>query len=79
MDTEARILEIARTIRADAWVDLASGGAYSLGFVDNRLGAAKEYNEAATQAAAALRAAGFRVKMNPGSAHWPFAIVKIRA
>ena len=77
MTTQSRILEVARTIRADAWVDFAANGAFSVGFADNR--DAEGYNAAAGSAAASLKAAGFRVKVRPGNAHWPFAVVTVRA
>lgn len=78
MTTQDQILAIARLVRSDAWADLAANGAYSIGFADNREATAEVYNEDAKRAAAGLKAAGFRVNVRAGNAHWPFAVVKVR-
>ena len=76
MSTETRILEIARSIRLDAWVDFTSNGAFSVGLADNKDVAA--YNAAMQQVVAALKSADFKVRVRKGDDAWPYDVVKVR-
>lgn len=75
MLSESKILEVARSVRADAWVDFASGGAFSVGFADNI--DAATYNATAARVAVVLGAAGFKVRVKGPSAAWPYAVIKV--
>jgi len=77
MTTEATILDIARAVRSDAWVDYASRGGFSVGFADNR--EPSTYNAAAHAAAVQLRAHGFKVTLRAGDEHHACAIIRVRA
>jgi hypothetical protein len=78
MTTESRILEIARSIRADAWAE-HNGSEIRVGFAINRAEGASEYNAAAAQVADALRLDGFKVRVRTGDGDWMFTMIVVRA
>lgn len=79
MSTEARILEIARSIRPDAWVEPATGNEWRVGFASNREDGASAYNAAAAEAVDALRSSGFKVRVRTGDGDWMFTMIAVRA
>lgn len=77
MTTESKILDIARTVRADAWVDYAARGAFSAGFANNADPAT--YNKSMTTLAERLEAASFKVVVRAGDEHHACVIITVQA
>lgn len=78
MTTESRILEIARSVRPDAWVDFASANAWRVGFRSGPAEEANAYNLAASQVADLLQQHGFKVRLRTGDESWPYAVLTVR-
>lgn len=78
MSTETRILEIARSIRPDAWVDFASANQWSVGFASGKSETPDAYNADMTRVVVALKSAGLKVRVRKGDEHWPYVVVKVR-
>ena len=77
MSAQARILELARSIRSDAWVDFAARGAYSVGFANNADSAT--YNKSMEALAARLKTEGLKVSTRAADEFHSCTIVTVRA